>query len=42
MLFKSTFYNLNDQGIDGVFDDDAEIVKVVRIIDEINENAIVA
>ena len=42
MLFKSTFYNLNDQGIYGVFDDDAEIVKVVRIIDEINENAIVA
>ena len=42
MLFKSTFYNLNDQGIYGVFGDDAEIVKVVRIIDEINENAIVA
>ena len=42
MLFESPFTDLNDQGIDGVFDDDAEIVKVIKIIDEINENAIVA
>tara|TARA_B110001452_G_scaffold17752_1_gene14414 strand:+ start:447 stop:3890 length:3444 start_codon:yes stop_codon:yes gene_type:complete len=42
MLFQSPFTDLNDQGIDGVFDDDAEIVKVIKIIDEINENAIVA
>ena len=42
MLFESPFTDLNDQGIDGVFVDDAEIVKVIRIIDEINENAIVA
>lgn len=42
MLFESPFTDLNDQGIYGVFDDDAEIVKVIKIIDEINENAIVA
>ena len=42
MLFESPFTDLNDQGIDGVFDDDAEKVKVIKIIDEINENAIVA
>ena len=42
MLYESPFKDLNDQGIDGVFDDDAEKVKVIKIIDEINENAIVA
>ena len=42
MLFQSPFTDLNDQGIDGVFDDDADLVKVIKIIDEINENAIVA
>ena len=42
MLFESPFTDLNDQGIDGVFDDDADLVKVIKIIDEINENAIVA
>jgi len=42
MLFESPFTDLNDQGIYGVFDADAEIVKVIKIIDEINENAIVA
>ena len=42
MLFQSTFTDLNFQGIDGVFDDDADLVKVIKIIDEINENAIVA
>lgn len=42
MLFQSPFTDLNDQGIDGVFDDNADLVKVIKIIDEINENAIVA
>ena len=42
MLFESTFTDLNDQGISGVFDNDADLIKVVKIIDLINENAIVA
>jgi len=42
MLFESPFTDLNDQGLSGVFDEDAILAKVVRIIDEINENAIVA
>ena len=36
------FTDLNDQGLSGVFDEDAVLVKVVKIIDEINENAVVA
>ena len=42
MLFESPFTDLNDQGIDGVFDDEADLVKVVKIIDKINENALFA
>jgi type I restriction enzyme R subunit len=42
MLFEPPFTDLNDQGIDGVFDDDADLVKVIKIIDAINENAMVA
>jgi type I restriction enzyme, R subunit len=42
MLFEPPFTDLNDQGIDGVFDNDADLVKVIEIIDAINENAMVA
>lgn len=42
MLYQPPFTDLNDQGLSGVFDEDAVLVKVVKIIDEINENAIVA
>ena len=42
MLYESPFTDLNDQGISGVFDNDADLIKVVRIIDLINDNAIVA
>lgn len=42
MLYESPFTDLNDQGISGVFDNDADLVKIVKIIDLINGNAIVA
>ena len=42
MLFEPPFTDLNDQGISGVFDNDADLIKVVKIIDLINENAVVA
>ena len=38
MLFEPPFTDVNDQGLLGVFDDD-NAVKIIRIIDEINENA---
>ena len=31
----------NDQGISGVFDSDADFISVVRIIDLIDENAVI-
>ena len=42
MLYESPFTDLNDQGISGVFDNDADLIKIVKIIDLINENAVVA
>jgi type I restriction enzyme R subunit len=39
MLYESPFTDLNDQGLSGVFDNDADVIKVVRIIDMINNNA---
>jgi len=39
MLYEPPFTDLNDQGLSGVFDNDADIIKVVRIIDMINGNA---
>ena len=42
MLYSPPFTDLNDQGISGVFDTDADLIKVVKIIDTINENAGVA
>ncbi len=41
MLHESPFTDLNDQGISGVFDNDAKI-KIIKIIDRINKNAGVA
>lgn len=38
-LFESPFTDLNDQGISGVFKQEAEMVKLVKIIDMINGNA---
>jgi len=40
MLFEPPFTDVNDQGLMGVFDD-ADTVKIIRIIDEINANAAV-
>lgn len=42
MLFEPPFTDLNDQGLTGVFDNDADIIKIVKIIDLINGNAVVA
>ena len=42
MLYEAPFTDLNDQGISGVFENDADLIKVVKIIDLINENAVVA
>lgn len=39
MLFEPPFTNINDQGITGVFDD-AMVGKIVRIIDQVNDNAV--
>jgi len=39
MLFEPPFTEINDQGITGVFDD-AQVGKIVRIIDEVNGNAV--
>ena len=41
-LDESPFTDLNDQGISGVFNNDADLIKVVKIIDLINDNAVVA
>ncbi len=38
MLFEPPFTNINDQGITEVFDD-VMVGKIVRIIDQVNENA---
>ena len=38
MLFEPPFTDVNDQGLLGVFDDN-NAVKIIRIIDEINDNA---
>lgn len=39
MLYEPPFTDMNDQGISGVFSNDADLVKVVKIIDVINRNA---
>ena len=40
MLFESPFTNIHDQGLLGVFDDD-EATKVIKLVDRVNENALV-
>lgn len=42
MLYESPFTDLNDQGLSGVFGKDADVIRIVRIIDGINGNAGVA
>lgn len=42
MLYEPPFTDLNDQGLSGVFNNDADLIKIVKIIDLINENAGVA
>lgn len=39
MLYEPPFTDLNDQGISGVFDNDTDVIRLVRIIDSINTNA---
>jgi type I restriction enzyme R subunit len=41
MLFESPFTHIHDQGLFGVFDD-AGAVKVIQLIDAVNQNALVA
>ncbi|MFC1536857.1 DEAD/DEAH box helicase family protein [Pseudomonadota bacterium] len=40
MLFESPFTNIHDQGLLGVFDD-AAATKVIKLIDHVNDNALV-
>ena len=40
MLYQAPFTDQNDQGIDGVFDNDIDKKKVLEIIDQINLNAL--
>jgi type I restriction enzyme R subunit len=40
MLFEPPFTDINDQGITGVFKDDSQVIRIIRIIDEVNKNAI--
>ena len=42
MLYEPPFTDLNDQGISGVFDNDSDIIKIIKIIDSVNENAMIA
>ena len=42
MLYQPPFTDLNDQGISGVFDNDADLVKIIKIIDLVNDNAMIA
>lgn len=39
LLYEPPFTDLNDQGISGVFENDADVIKVVKIINVINNNA---
>ena len=42
MLYQPPFTDLNDQGISGVFNEKDDLIKIVSIIDKINENALTA
>ena len=41
MLFKPPFTNVHDQGLFGVFDD-AQVTNVIKLIDTVNDNALVS
>ena len=41
MLFEPPFTNVHDPGLLGVFDD-AVVVKVIKLIDQVNKNAVAA
>ncbi len=41
MLYESPFTDLNDQGISGVFED-VKVIQLVKIIDQINKNALIS
>jgi type I restriction enzyme R subunit len=40
--YEPPFTDLNDQGISGVFNEKADLIKIASIIDQMNENAITA
>jgi type I restriction enzyme R subunit len=40
MLFEPPFTDLSDQGITGVFKDNAKTRTIIKIIDQLNENAV--
>ena len=42
LVQKNEANDINDLGISGVFEEDAFLVKIVKIIDGINANAMVA
>ncbi|MCK5818828.1 MAG: hypothetical protein KAH18_06160, partial [Psychromonas sp.] len=42
MLFEAPFTNIHDQGLFGVFDNDAQAMNVIRLIESVNENAMVS
>ena len=42
MLYEPPFTDHNDQGIIGVFDNDGDLINIVKVIDLINGNAGVA
>jgi len=41
MLFEPPFTHIHDQGLLGVFDE-VSAVKVIKLIDEVNQNAVAA
>ncbi|CAI8393122.1 MAG: Uncharacterised protein [Owenweeksia sp. TMED14] len=42
MLYDSPFKDINHGGIDGVFGDETVKFRILSIIDQINQNAVVA
>jgi type I restriction enzyme, R subunit len=41
LLYESPFTDINDQSLNGLFED-AKVIQLVRIIDRINNNATLA
>ena len=42
MLFEPPFTDIHDQGLFDVFDDDAQAKNVIKLIDSVNNNAVVS